>query len=411
MNRQANPTRAADATLETLFDRIKPHLALNKARLRCFAMLVHAVIGQRTVSLTWLSQHPVTGAKSESVLRRFERFFAEVVLRPRQIGALILALAPRPPQGWILAMDRTNWQFGKTHINILVVTVILGKVGLPIAWRVLPKSTKRGNSRKTHRIALMEEVLSILPVEDIRVLTMDREFVGKHWLGWLELMELRYIVRVKSNTLVGGRSAGWLSRRGRWKRHGKDLHEVFGRQVYFAAKRVPKGRDPYLAVVSHGFHGTEALELYRLRWGIETFFSHLKKRGYQFEDTHMTKSERIEKLMGVLAVAFAMSYRWGRHLEKTRGTKTKKHGHRAKSIFRQGFESLHRMLKAPSRFSDQIKEFFTQVFRPPSLQIFVGLFRGICVDFRAFEAGRGAVLGAVKPPGGIKIAGFPAGAG
>ncbi|HKL88336.1 MAG TPA: hypothetical protein VJ884_04965 [Salinibacter sp.] len=43
MNRQANPTRAADATLETLFDRIKPHLALNKARLRCFAMLVHAV--------------------------------------------------------------------------------------------------------------------------------------------------------------------------------------------------------------------------------------------------------------------------------------------------------------------------------------------------------------------------------
>jgi len=39
------------------------------------------------------------------------------------------------------------------------------------------------------------------------------------------------------------------------------------------------------------------------------------------------------------------------------------------------------------------------------------LFRGICVDFRAFEAGRGAVLGAVKPPGGIKIAGFPAGAG
>ena len=33
-----------------------------------------------------------------------------------------------------------------------------------------------------------------------------------------------------------------------------------------------------------------------MRWGIETLFSHLKKRGYQFEDTHM----------GVLTVAFAL---------------------------------------------------------------------------------------------------------
>lgn len=335
-------------------------------------MLVLAVIGQRTVSLTWLSQHPVTGAKSDSVLRRFERFFAEVVLRPKQIGALILTQIPKPPQGWILAIDRTNWKFGKAHINILVVTVILGKVGLPIAWRVLPKSTKRGNSRKFHRIALMEDVLSILPVEDIRVLTMDREFVGKHWLGWLELMELRFIVRVKSNTLIGQRRAEWLSRRGRWRKHADGLHEVFGRQLHFSAKRIHKGRDPYLAVISYGFHGEEALDLYRLRWGIETFFSHLKKRGYQFEDTHMTKRERIEKLMGVLAVAFAMSYRWGQHLESNHGKRIKNHGHRAKSIFRQGFESLHRMLKVPQRFSNQVEEFFRLVFRPPRPENFVG---------------------------------------
>jgi hypothetical protein len=53
--------------------------------------------------------------------------------------ALILALSPKPSNGWVLAMDRTNWQFGKSHINILVVTVILNGVGLPIAWRWTPK--------------------------------------------------------------------------------------------------------------------------------------------------------------------------------------------------------------------------------------------------------------------------------
>ena len=86
----------------------------------------------------------------------------------------------------------------------------------------------------------------------------------------------------------------------------------------------------------------------------------------------MTKGERIEKLMGVLAVAFAMSYRWGQRLERKHGVKTKKHGYRAKSIFRQGFESLHRMLKAPRQFAAQIEDFFETIVRIPLLANFVG---------------------------------------
>ena len=335
-------------------------------------MLVLAVIGQRSVSLPWLSRHPNTRAKSDSVLRRFERFFAEVILRPRFIGALMLALAPKPPDGWVLAMDRTNWKFGRTHINILTVTIILGKVGLPIAWLVLPRSTKRGNSSKHHRIKAMEEVLAILPAGKIKVLTMDREFVGGNWLGWLRLMGIRYIVRVRRSTLSGGCKAHWLSQRGRWKKVAANLHQVFGEQVHFASKPITKGRDPYLAVISWGFQGKEALELYRLRWGIETFFSHLKKRGYNFEETHMSKKRSIEKLMGVLAVAFAICYHWGRVLEKETGIKLKKHGHRAKSIFRQGFEAIHSLFKHPQCNESRINEVYDLIFRPDKLEIFVG---------------------------------------
>lgn len=73
----------------------------------------------------------------------------------KAVGHLVLALVPKPDDGWILAMDRTNLQFGRTHVNIVEVSVILGRVGLPVAWRVLPESTKRGNSNKTHRIAVV----------------------------------------------------------------------------------------------------------------------------------------------------------------------------------------------------------------------------------------------------------------
>ena len=41
------------------------------------------------------------------------------------------------------------------------------------------------------------------------------------------------------------------------------------------------------------------------RWQIETLFGCLKTRGFNFEDTHLTDPERLSKLLGLLALAFA----------------------------------------------------------------------------------------------------------
>lgn len=371
MRKQDYNTQAARLTVESLRETIKPHLELPKARMTCFLMLVIAVIRQRTVSLVWLARNTTSRASEDSIYRRFQRFFASCILRPEAVGRLILALLPRPPEGWILAMDRTNWQFGKSHINILVVSVIHGAVGYPIAWRVLPKSTGRGNSRKFHRIAVMQRVLSILPENEIRALAMDREFVGRGWLSWLTLMGVRYVVRLRKNARVGKHSAQHLARRGRWKSLASVRQVVFGEKVYFAAKRIHKGRDPWLMVISNCFSAGEALSIYRERWGIETLFGHLKKRGYQFEETHMTRHERIGKLLGVLAVAFAFCHRWGRKLEDEAGIRLKNHGYRARSLFRQGLESLHGLFSRPLLHARRLAEFINVILRMPLAGNFV----------------------------------------
>lgn len=334
-------------------------------------MLVLGVIEATTVSLSWLAQTGTPEVLSNSKQRRFQRFFARFTFKQQSVGALILSLLPKPDDGWVLAMDRTNWKFGKTHINILVVTVVLEGVGYPIAWMMLPARTKRGNSCKHHRITVMDRVLEIMDCADIRVLTMDREFIGKGWLGWLNLMEVPYIVRVKKTARIGDSSAQWLCAYRRWKRTGSHRKTVFGQQVYFAAKKIAKGRDPFLAVVSNRFQGREALELYSLRWGIETFFSHLKKRGFCFEATHMTGKARIEKLVAVLGVAFTLCHRWGRIREQRQGKKFKAHGYRAKSVFRLGLESLHKMVKRPSRHASELREFLRLVLDEPLTQSFV----------------------------------------
>lgn len=191
-------------------------------------MLVWAVIAQRTVNLVWLSKHPDTTACADSVYRRFQRFLASGLLKAEMVGSLILALLPQPEEGWVLAMDRTNWKFGRTHINILVVSIIVGRVGLPIYWKTLPKKTKRGNSNQNQRIKAMKKVLSILPTSEIRVLTMDREFIGDHWLSWLDLMRVPYIVRLKKNVIIADHPVSWWGQYKRWKEIATVKKEVLG---------------------------------------------------------------------------------------------------------------------------------------------------------------------------------------
>ena len=53
----------------------------------------------------------------------------------------------------------------------------------------------------------------------------------------------------------------------RWKKYSSKVHEIFGQQVYFAAKGIGKGHGSYLMVISNIFHAEQALELYRERWG------------------------------------------------------------------------------------------------------------------------------------------------
>ncbi|MBK1835709.1 IS4 family transposase [Roseibacillus ishigakijimensis] len=344
-------------------------LKLNLARLKCLSLLAASLLRHRTVNLTLLATENLTGATNESCYRRFQRFFRDCSLSPDIIGRLVLAKVPRPEGGWVLSMDRTNWKYGQRHINILTIGIVVNKVAIPIAWKVLPQSTKRGNSSTRHRIALCQKVLQMLPSEDIRALVMDREFGGKDWLEWLDKQGVGYIARIKTNIIVGNK----LAREHRATGKGKKAavrKKILGMSLFFASKTITsKGRrDERLHLISNRFYGAEALELYKLRWGIEQLFSHLKKRGFNLEDTHMSDAKKLEKLFAVVTLAFLYSYGWGCHLRTTR--KTPKAMAR-KSLFRQGLESILRLLNNPHLKAKDRNEFLAWLKSPFHPSIFV----------------------------------------
>ena len=336
----------------TLFNKLSEHFEMNKSRLHVLTGLVLALIRVRDVNLVKLSSYMSSAASQESRYRRLQRFFLYWTLPREEIARLTLSKIPKPSKGYVLSLDRTNWKFGKTHINILTLGIVVGKISMPLVWTTLPQATKRGNSKASQRIALMNKALKVLPVEDIACLTMDREFNGYQWLTWLNENNLTWVLRLRKNTQVNGKCADQY----RSTRKAKQCRkvEVFGLQVYFACKNMEKGRTNFLYVISNQLEPLEALKTYKLRWSIEVLFGHLKKKGFNLESTHLREKKKIDKLMAILALAFLFTIGWGLIVKEVLPLNAQL---KRKSVFRLALDLLNSLFAQPSQYTQEIKLF------------------------------------------------------
>ena len=97
---------------------------------------------------------------------------------------------------------------------------------------------------------------------------------------------------------------------------------------------------------------------YRQRWGIEPLFGALKGRGFDLEATHVVRyPERLERLAGLLALAFTWAHRTGQWVaEHVRPPRfNRRRGRRAKSLFRHGLDYLSHLL-APGAAADPVRQ-------------------------------------------------------
>ena len=110
----------------------------NKARVLFLTQILQALFIVRTVNLTQVAQAFRSCAKEESVYRRIQRFFEGFSFDMSFIVILACKFFTWGER-CVLLLDRTNWKWGKTHINILVLSIEHLGIGIPIFWTVLKK--------------------------------------------------------------------------------------------------------------------------------------------------------------------------------------------------------------------------------------------------------------------------------
>lgn len=299
---------------------LSEHLPWHGARIGFLAQFLLALLKVRSVSLAELATGFGGKAKVESHYKRLQRFFRSFEIDQDSLARLLVRLVPVGDGPWRLTMDRTNWQFGKADLNFLVLGIAYRGIALPVFWSVLDKP---GNSDTAERIALLERFLKVFGAGRIAALLADREFIGAGWFLWLQRQGIPFHQRLKRDTLVPN---AWnrtmrLDALFGWLKPGEShllpgRRPVWGCFVHLSALRLDDGQ--FLFVASSGAPQAEALDAYADRWQVETLFGCLKSRGFNFEDTHLTDPKRLSKLIGLLALAFAWTYRTGELLHDGR---------------------------------------------------------------------------------------------
>lgn len=243
---------------------------INKARLKLIAHLICALCKVRTVCFEKLAGAFDHTAAPASSLRRIQRFMADYSLDSDLIAGLVWALLPRRDRAQ-LTIDRTNWKFGDTDINIFLLGIVYEGVAFPLLFTMLPK---RGNSNSAERIALVERFIRLFGKDTIACLVADREFVGKKWMAYLNQNKIRYHIRIRHNFKVWlpGKNkevkACWLFnnlRIGQYKHYSK-IVSVNGQWCYLSGCRITQG--DFLILLSFN-RPQEARDAYAKRWQIE----------------------------------------------------------------------------------------------------------------------------------------------
>lgn len=308
--------------------------------------VVLAMIRARSVVLYTLVTHLELPGDAKVRYKRLERF-VQFALPDTYLASLVLNLLPQGPQ-WLI-LDRTHclgpttlppgagrWKLSRKHINILLLSVVWKGFSLPLVWTVL---TTGGNSTQVQRMALVLRVQRVMPQGCSIGVLVDREFVDQDWFMFLRIHKIKICIRLKKDARVDGLpiQACFLQMEPGELRVWHRPMRIYGVKLRILALCCRDGQMLYLAYQGHPEAG---LRRYAQRWQCENLHQSLKGRGFNLEESGLSRPERVSTLMGAVGLAFVWCCLTGEYRQKQIAVSVLSHGYPEQSIFRYGLQHL-----------------------------------------------------------------------
>jgi len=111
----------------------------HKNRQEFLVHLIEGIISSRSVLFNEIAERVDKDIKTNSIVRRIQDFFQKAEFDFKQLISFFLCFIPHDKL--TLSIDRTEWDYGKTQVNILCVVVSIGKMAVPLYFEVLDHTT------------------------------------------------------------------------------------------------------------------------------------------------------------------------------------------------------------------------------------------------------------------------------
>jgi Transposase DDE domain len=302
---------------------ISKHFPLKKSRQKTMMGIINALLLNRGVQYKQMAEMVDSKAKLASKIKRIYRFLAEDNVSEEKFLNFMEGLLPEGKL--ILAIDRTNWQYGSVNRNIFTISLCLGGISMPIIFITLPH---KGASCAADQIKLITKFINKFGKERIEAIIGDREFDSEDFIRYLHLNNIPFCIRIRKHNRIQGSNGKYV----RIDKHlNKEIAKTLKTKLYNISinlSHIEIGNGKFLTVAASD-NVVNPIKLYSLRWDIETAFKGCKTNGFRIEDSHITCQNRIENLIKCLFIAFAIAVKTGiiRHsiepikLKKTLKTK------------------------------------------------------------------------------------------
>lgn len=276
-------------------------------RLTTLSCLIAGVIGAKSCQLPAIATKVIDDRQADSKIKSFHRWLKnknitdECYFLP-YAQALLSVLCSHP-----IAIAIDGSVVARNCIT-LMASVVYKNRALPLCWLVLTGS--KGHLKESVHLELINRLKEIIPQQATVVFLGDGEFDGLNLIKTIQQNGWYFVLRTSSNRILierddpfSFRSICPLRQEEYFWIPDVRFHQADSPQFDAIVWHNKDYEDPIYLVTNIEL-ARESLYWYQKRFKIETMFSDKKSRGFNIHKSHISKPERVARLLIVSALAY-----------------------------------------------------------------------------------------------------------
>ena len=276
------------------------------------ALLVFGLIGQGKAQLSQIAEGVAEEGSYNTVRQRVKRWLSNPRLPWTGLCEAWISWVWSSYGGAraILLVDETKLS---DRFGVMMVALAYGQRAIPLVWRCYYANDASAYPQQGQVLliyGLLARVLNVLPAAARPVVQMDRGLAhSSAMLRALKSLEVDYLVRVKAGARFTSR-AGCSQLLKNWVSLGQSRTI---RGTLFDREHACEGTicllwetgqtEPWCVFSNRQLPGSA----YAVRFWQEVCFRDLKSNGWQWSTSHLTDPTRMERLILVMAIAYAFT--------------------------------------------------------------------------------------------------------